>query len=398
MRRFALAAVVTAVAACSVLRGGPDLSGGGLELVYRIAPRPERAGQETALARAAAQTIAQRLKAVGCRGDAQAAGGHVRVRLPAKCGDLQRLKQLIGLGGRLEFREAAEEQETEALAAIAARTPPDTGVALDHETWSAPTGGMRRARTLKGAVAALEKLRAGLAPDAVPKDVEALIEPPSRADAPAVLRLVKREVALSGSALRKAEVVTDPYTKRPNVSITFTPAGADAFAALTKRLVGRKLAIVLDGRINSAPVVQSEIRGGKALITLSGKEPEALAAEARDLTIVLGSGALPEELELASEDVFPQPPAQELKLALEGPQLVVRLSSGGLWRMGSPPTPEELAPVITTARAASRRPRVELLVRGYYDVPEQTQRAVRKAIADAGFESVVCLKDNRNCR
>jgi 5,10-methylenetetrahydrofolate reductase len=57
-----------------------------------------------------------------------------------------------------------------------------------------------------------------------------------------------------------------------------------------------------------------------------------------------------------------------------------------------------LEPVITTARAAARRPRLELLVRGAFDVPEPARVAVGKAISDAGGESVFCAKDNRNCR
>jgi len=393
VRHLAVAALAL-TAACSSLRGGPDLSQGGLELVFRVAARPEHSGKENALAQATARTIDARLREAGCRSEVVASASQVRVRIPGKCADYHRLKQLMRRRGQLEFREV---DEGGALVAIAARLTPGAAVKLEVFTGGIPRGGTRQTRYLEGPLEALTELRAALPPNAVPKELEALIEPARAPDEQAVLRLVKREVVLSGSAVRKAEVITDPQTNRPELAITFDAVGAEAFARLTKQLVGRQLAIVIDGTINSAPVIMSEITGGKVRITFGYGDPKAQRAEARDLAIVLQSGALP-ELDFLSEDQFPQPPPQELKLAVEGQQLVLRLSSGGLWRLGNPPTPAELEPVITTARAASRRPRVELLIRGAYDVPEPARNAVFKAVADAKIESVACLKDNRNCR
>lgn len=57
-------------------------------------------------------------------------------------------------------------------------------------------------------------------------------------------------------------------THRPAIAVTFTPPAAKRFAALTRRLVDHKLALVVDGCVYSAPLVREAITGGKALLTL----------------------------------------------------------------------------------------------------------------------------------
>jgi preprotein translocase subunit SecD len=68
-------------------------------------------------------------------------------------------------------------------------------------------------------------------------------------------------------------------------------AGSAKFAAATQRLLNKQLAIVLDGTIQSAPTVQSAITGGQGVITGNFTEKEA-----KNLAVVLNSGALPIEL------------------------------------------------------------------------------------------------------
>jgi preprotein translocase subunit SecD len=75
------------------------------------------------------------------------------------------------------------------------------------------------------------------------------------------------------------------------VSFTLNGPGASKFAAATQELVGRQLAIVLDGVLISAPTVQGAIPGGQGVITGS-----FTADEAKNLAVVLNSGALPVEL------------------------------------------------------------------------------------------------------
>jgi preprotein translocase subunit SecD len=75
------------------------------------------------------------------------------------------------------------------------------------------------------------------------------------------------------------------------VNFTLTKAGAKKFADATTRLVGKQLAIVLDGVVQSAPTVQSAITGGTGEITGNFSE-----SEAKNLAVVLNSGSLPVQL------------------------------------------------------------------------------------------------------
>ncbi len=77
------------------------------------------------------------------------------------------------------------------------------------------------------------------------------------------------------------------------VGIEFTDEGAEKFAALTTANVGRRIAILLDGEILTAPVVNEPITGGKAVITGS-----KTLEDAKNLAILLRSGALPVKVEV----------------------------------------------------------------------------------------------------
>ncbi len=79
------------------------------------------------------------------------------------------------------------------------------------------------------------------------------------------------------------------------VTMTFDPKGAKIFEKLTEDNAKRMMAIVLDGKVNSAPVIQERIGGGNARITLGGGygDQRSRFQEAKDLTTVLKAGALP---------------------------------------------------------------------------------------------------------
>ncbi|MBF0171134.1 MAG: protein translocase subunit SecD [Nitrospinae bacterium] len=102
--------------------------------------------------------------------------------------------------------------------------------------------------------------------------------------------LVKRKVELSGDAITEASVRVNQMNQ-PYVSIDFSKEGGRTFARLTSENVGKRMAIVLDGSIYSAPVIRESITGGSAMIdgTFSYEE-------ARDLALVLRAGALPAPL------------------------------------------------------------------------------------------------------
>ncbi len=99
--------------------------------------------------------------------------------------------------------------------------------------------------------------------------------------------LVRREAALTGDLLSDARVSIGEFND-PYVSITFDPVGARLFEKITGENVKKRLAIILDNTVYSAPVIQEKISGGRAQITGS-----YTTEQANDLAIILRAGALP---------------------------------------------------------------------------------------------------------
>ncbi|HXK46920.1 MAG TPA: protein translocase subunit SecD [Deltaproteobacteria bacterium] len=108
--------------------------------------------------------------------------------------------------------------------------------------------------------------------------------------------LLKETTVLTGSMLNDAQGRISPSNNMPYVSLSFNPDGARVFERVTSENVGRRLAIVLDGKVNSAPVIRDAISGGKAII-----EGHFTDEEARDLALVLRSGALPAPVDIIEE-------------------------------------------------------------------------------------------------
>jgi SecD/SecF fusion protein len=140
---------------------------------------------------------------------------------------------------------------------------------------------------------------------------------------------------MSGSDLQTANAIFDQFG-RPQVSLTFTSAGAKKFEDVTRQNVNKRLAIVLDGKVYTAPNIKSAISGGQAVI-------EGLAGiqEASDIALVLRSGSLPVKLEFAETRAIGPTLGQDainsgIRAAIVGTALVFVLIFAyyGLW-MGS---------------------------------------------------------------
>lgn len=109
--------------------------------------------------------------------------------------------------------------------------------------------------------------------------------------------LTYKSTGLSGKNLKNAKVAFQSQgLGEPQVSLTFDDEGKKLFAELTKRSIGKQVAIYLDQEIISAPTVQSEIADGEAVIT--GK---FTLDEANKLVQRLNEGALPVPLELVAQ-------------------------------------------------------------------------------------------------
>ena len=115
--------------------------------------------------------------------------------------------------------------------------------------------------------------------------------------------ILNEKPELDGTVLKKADwgypqgSTTDlKSSTSPEISLEFDREGAELFAKVTGDNVGRRLAIVLDDVIYSAPNIQNRIPGGKAVIT-----GQFSVSEADDLTNILNNGALKAPLKIAQE-------------------------------------------------------------------------------------------------
>ena len=108
--------------------------------------------------------------------------------------------------------------------------------------------------------------------------------------------LIKKRTLLTGAHLMDARVQIDSQYNEPYVSIDFDKKGGRDFARITGANVKKRLAIVLDNKVYSAPVIQEKITGGEARIT-----GNFTTEEARDLAIALRAGALPAPVNILEE-------------------------------------------------------------------------------------------------
>ncbi|MGB8681494.1 MAG: protein translocase subunit SecD [Candidatus Binatus sp.] len=108
--------------------------------------------------------------------------------------------------------------------------------------------------------------------------------------------LVESPVLMTGDVVTDARVRPGARLEGPYVAVELDNRGADIFDAMTSENVGRRLAIVLDNTVYSAPVIKERIPGGHVQIT-----GRFSMDEAHDLAIVLRSGALPAPVEIEEE-------------------------------------------------------------------------------------------------
>lgn len=100
------------------------------------------------------------------------------------------------------------------------------------------------------------------------------------------------ETLLTGGALKKADVSYDNLG-RPQIQFEMNQEGAVRFAEITRNNIGRKLAITLDGKVQTAPMINSEIPSGNGVITGNYTVEEAKAT-----ATLLNAGALPVKAEI----------------------------------------------------------------------------------------------------
>jgi preprotein translocase subunit SecD len=119
-------------------------------------------------------------------------------------------------------------------------------------------------------------------------------------DREGVPHLLKREVILTGDRISDAQPGFDGQTGEPAVHINLDGRGATIFQQVTRESIGKRMAMVLvekgKGEVITAPVIRSEIPGGR--VQISGR---MTTTEARDVALLLRAGALAAPMEIVEE-------------------------------------------------------------------------------------------------
>ena len=108
--------------------------------------------------------------------------------------------------------------------------------------------------------------------------------------------LLREKTMMTGEVLKDARIALDSQFHEPYISLEFDDIGAKLFEQITGANVKKRLAIILDDNVYSAPVIQERIAGGRAQIT-----GRFTTDEANELAIVLRAGALPAPVKIIEE-------------------------------------------------------------------------------------------------
>ncbi len=212
----------------------------------------------------------------------------------------EKAKELIGKTAQLEFK-IADDTDT----SLTQLKDLPAGVTLDWDRFTGAGDASVQSPYLASKDRALLE---SYLKDKAPKDHSfAIGKIDARPGQPATYRswMLEKKAGLTGEYITDARVAFDQAPgegNRPYVQLTFNKTGADLFGALTKNNVKRRMAIVLDDTVDSAPIIQTEIPGGICSIHLGGLKPvNEILDEAKDLALVLKSGALPAPVRILEE-------------------------------------------------------------------------------------------------
>lgn len=211
----------------------------------------------------------------------------VVVQLPGVT-DRERAKEIVGKTAHLEFKLVSEDTEL-LLQMEEAAAPPPPVPAVEGQPETGKEGKEGDAPPdAKGARTAPPQGEIPKIPDGY--ELKVLTDRGRTENL-----LLQKAPVLTGDKLMNASVGFDQYGQ-PVVELQFDSEGAKVFDKVTFQNIGRRLAIVLDGRVHSAPVIRDRIPNGQAQISGSFS-----AQEASDLALVLRAGALPAPVVIEEE-------------------------------------------------------------------------------------------------
>mgnify|MGYP001032620966 CR=1 FL=1 len=269
------------------------------DLVVDLHMREEQLAdmRETAV-RQSERTITNRIDTMGVLEPtviARPNDGDIIIEVPgAQEASFERIKSIISRTAQLKFQIVDDETDSRSVFT----TPPE-GVYLNADSQAFAEAFGEDARDL---------LRSYIATLAVPDDHELAIgrqdADPERGGEGWRTYYLYRLAEVTGEDLDDASVGFDPQSGSPEVDFTMNTRGASRMADLTGRSIGKRMAIVLDDRVESAPVIQGQI-GARGRITLGEfLDRNELLQEAKDLVVVLQAGALPAPLRPANEQLI----------------------------------------------------------------------------------------------
>lgn len=274
------------------------VSTGTGQLVVDLSMREEQLnGLRESAVKQAVRTIGDRIDNLGLR-EATVIGRETDIIVEVPGADeasFERIKSIISRTARLEFKIVDDESEFRSRL----RDDPDNGIEL---------GSGSQPYLQAWGEGARDKLKAHIATLDISDDHELVLGrlPPDPDQGSDGWRTyyVFRVAEVTGEDLDDAAVGFDPQSGNPEVDFTMNSRGADRMSLLTRRNVNKRMAVVLDDRVESAPVIQSEI-GARGRITLGAFLDRAeLLSEAKDLVVVLQAGALPAPLRPANEQLI----------------------------------------------------------------------------------------------
>ncbi len=289
--------VLALVAACG--SSGPVKIDKGIRLEYSL--DLDAVKDRGAAVADAVRVIKGRIERGRIKATAFARGEHLFIDLAAgDPEDMQRARDLFACVGRFELELVDSGTQLMQQHYLLANEDPrarDGRIGAKTEHWM--TGGEHTDWYLTGPDRPTletylreqgDKLRALAIPDDRQVGYEH-VEPSSDARGIPYWRtyLLERTVRLSNRDIERASPFDDPNTGRPSVRLDLADAPARAFGELTGTIVGKKLAILIDGRVISAPIVAAAVDRG--IISFAIDEPKVIA-------IAISSGPLPAPLRL----------------------------------------------------------------------------------------------------
>ncbi len=272
------------------------VGGGGQELVLAFREDALTTFKDSALDQAL-RTIRNRVDSLGVTEPTISKRGedNIVVQLPG-FKDPEQAKDLLGRTAQLEFKIVADEEARDLVTTLA---PFPEGIQIG--------GNDGQAYLVSEDRQALVNFLEGKAPEGLEFAIGRVETQVPGSPTPRVsfrTYVLRSKTELTGDRLTDARPMLDQSQgqNKPYVALSFDKTGAQQFEEVTGANIQRRLAIVLDDTVDSAPVIQSRIAGGNAQITLGGmKNYNQLLQEANDLSLVLRSGALPAPVSVLEE-------------------------------------------------------------------------------------------------